>query len=281
MNFTKRQRSELWFKINDDNSIVTSSKWKDVLSYNLELDDNFWFKTHNNNYLFNLDKVSEEELNKIQLFFNDINQFIWLGLNKHIKNYFDDNNILDYCVATDFNFNFDDGTRASVGEAEFSLKYRRSEISNEEAEYYGNVLVEKIKKCYDILPINKKDFYFTTIPIDIDENENNKLSYKLVKRLSYMLNNNLFILKCHKPSFKDKTLNEKISIWNEIYSDTSKFEFIEKVDITDKDVIIIDDLYQSGVSMWSYAKFLKSLGAKRVMGISAVKSLRDSDNTNV
>ena len=110
MNFTKRQRSELWFKINDDNSIVTSSKWKDVLSYNLELDDNFWFKTHNNNYLFNLDKVSEEELNKIQLFFNDINQFIWLGLNKHIKNYFDDNNILDYCVATDFNFNFDDGT---------------------------------------------------------------------------------------------------------------------------------------------------------------------------
>ena len=49
----------------------------------------------------------------------------------------------------------------------------------------------------------------------------------------------------------------------------------------DKDVIIIDDLYQSGVSMWSYAKFLKSLGAKRVMGISAVKSLRDSDNTNV
>ena len=140
---------------------------------------------------------------------------------------------------------------------------------------------KKIKKCYDILPINKKDTYFTTIPIDIDENENNKLSYKLVKRLSYILNNNLFILKCHKPSFKDKTLNEKISIWNEIYSDTNGFEFIEKVDITDKDVIIIDDLYQSGVSMWSYAKFLKSLGAKQVIGISAVKSLRDSDNTNV
>lgn len=278
INFTRRVRSELWVYVNIDN-IVTSYKFKELLSFNLALNDNHWCKTRNNNYLLNLNDILLEQ--KVQNFLDYINEFIWLNLNSHIKNYFNDNNILDYCVATDFNFDFDNRTRTSIGEAEFSLKYRRSEISDEEAEYYGNVLVEKIKKCYDILPINKKDTYFTTIPIDIDENENNKLSYKLVKRLSYILNNNLFILKCHKPSFKDKILNEKISIWNEIYSDTSKFEFIEKVDITDKDVIIIDDLYQSGVSMWSYAKFLKSLGAKQVIGISAVKSLRDSDNTNV
>ncbi|WP_300365410.1 hypothetical protein [Brachyspira sp.] len=278
INFTRRVRSELWVYVNVDN-IVTSYKFKELLSFNLALDDNHWCKTKNNNYLLSLNDILLEQ--KVQNLLDYINEFIWLNLNNHIKNYFNDNNILDYCVATDFNFDFDNKIRTSVGEAEFSLKYRRSEITDEEAEYYGNVLVEKIKKCYDILPINKKDTYFTTIPIDIDENENNKLSYKLVKRLSYILNNNLFILKCHKPSFKDKTLNEKISIWNEIYSDTNGFEFIEKVDITDKDVIIIDDLYQSGVSMWSYAKFLKSLGAKQVIGISAVKSLRDSDNTNV
>ncbi|WP_297300589.1 hypothetical protein [uncultured Brachyspira sp.] len=278
INFTRRVRSELWVYVNIDN-IVTSYKFKELLSFNLALNDNHWCKTKNNNYLLSLNDILLEQ--KVQNLLDYINEFIWLNLNNHIKNYFNDNNILDYCVATDFNFDFDNKIRTSVGEAEFSLKYRRSEITDEEAEYYGNVLVEKIKKCYDILPINKKDTYFTTIPIDIDENENNKLSYKLVKRLSYILNNNLFILKCHKPSFKDKTLNEKISIWNEIYSDTNGFEFIEKVDITDKDVIIIDDLYQSGVSMWSYAKFLKSLGAKQVIGISAVKSLRDSDNTNV
>ncbi|MDR1492454.1 MAG: hypothetical protein LBT05_07020 [Planctomycetaceae bacterium] len=49
-------------------------------------------------------------------------------------------------------------------------------------------------------------------------------------------------------------------------------------DITGKTVCIIDDLYQSGVSMWSYAKFLKERGAKYVFGISCVKTLKDTDN---
>lgn len=42
---------------------------------------------------------------------------------------------------------------------------------------------------------------------------------------------------------------------------------------------MVDDLYQSGATMWEYAKFLKSLGAICVFGIVCVKSLRDSDNT--
>lgn len=326
INFTKRQRSELWFKINNDNSIVTSYKCKEVLSHNLKLDSKIWFKTHSDNYLLSFNDISNR-LKEIELFLNYMNQFIWLGLNNSIKKYFDNNNILDYCVARDLNFLIDcnidvlieqyqssficnkktlvenvnylkkikDLTndelikcnykgknnllRTLLGYTEFMLKYRRCDINNIDSFY--DILLNGLIDCLEILPLDTENIYFTTIPINIDENENNKLSYKLVKRLSYILNNNLFILKCHKPSFKDKTLNEKISIWNEIYSDTSKFEFTEKVDITYKDVIIIDDLYQSGVSMWSYAKFLKSLGAKRVMGISAVKSLRDSDNTNV
>lgn len=278
INFIKRLRSELWISVNIDN-IVTSYKFKELLSFNLGLNDNHWCKTRNNNYLLNLDDIFLEQ--KVQIFLDYINRFIWLSLNNHIKNYFDDN-ILDYCVATDFNFNFDDGTRTSVGEAEFSLKYRRSKINDQEAKYYGNLLVNRIKDCYDILPINKKKVCFTTIPFNFNENENDKLSYNLVQKISSILYNyNVFFLKCYKPSFKNKTLNDKIDIWNEIYSNRSKFKFFGKVDIMDKDVIIIDDLYQSGVSMWSYAKFLKSLGAKRVMGISAVKSLRDSDNTNV
>lgn len=40
----------------------------------------------------------------------------------------------------------------------------------------------------------------------------------------------------------------------------------------------IDDLYQSGATIWNYAKYLKGLGAKKVMGVVGVKSLRDSDN---
>ena len=46
----------------------------------------------------------------------------------------------------------------------------------------------------------------------------------------------------------------------------------------DKTVLIVDDLYQSGASMWTYAKYLKSMGANKVIGLVAVKSQRDSDN---
>jgi predicted amidophosphoribosyltransferase len=43
-------------------------------------------------------------------------------------------------------------------------------------------------------------------------------------------------------------------------------------------VIVIDDLYQSGVTMWSYARLLKSAGAAEVLGLTCQKSIRDTDN---
>ena len=50
--------------------------------------------------------------------------------------------------------------------------------------------------------------------------------------------------------------------------------------VEDKDEIIVDDLYQPGASMWAFAEFLKQQGCRNVMGLVAVKSQRDSDNTN-
>jgi len=45
-----------------------------------------------------------------------------------------------------------------------------------------------------------------------------------------------------------------------------------------KTVLLIDDLYQSGVTAWSLAKFLKSQGARQVYALACVKSWRDTDN---
>jgi len=59
-------------------------------------------------------------------------------------------------------------------------------------------------------------------------------------------------------------------------------ELIEAIKITgdvrEKDIIIIDDLYQSGFTMWTVAQLLKNKGAKKVFGLACVKSLRDTDN---
>ena len=82
-------------------------------------------------------------------------------------------------------------------------------------------------------------------------------------------------LKCNKPQMKQLSIDEKIATWREIYY--NDMVQIDK-DVRGKNVIIIDDLYQSGATMWQYAKFLKKKGAKKTFGIVCVKSLKDSDN---
>ena len=75
---------------------------------------------------------------------------------------------------------------------------------------------------------------------------------------------------------KQLSIKEKIETWDKIYYNNGV-----EVDssVKGKKIIVIDDLYQSGITMWEYARFLKSLGASLVFGMVCVKSLKDSDNT--
>ena len=84
------------------------------------------------------------------------------------------------------------------------------------------------------------------------------------------------ILSCDKPQMKQLSIKETIETWEKIYYNNV---VILDNQVRGKNVIVVDDLYQSGATMWEYAKFLKTLGARWVFGIVCVKSLRDSDNT--
>lgn len=44
-------------------------------------------------------------------------------------------------------------------------------------------------------------------------------------------------------------------------------------------VLVVDDLYQSGMTMWTIAKMLKARGARAVYGAACVKTFRDTDNS--
>lgn len=50
--------------------------------------------------------------------------------------------------------------------------------------------------------------------------------------------------------------------------------------VNDTTVFVVDDLYQSGVTLWSYARFLKMVGAAKVIGVVCVKAGKDTDNTS-
>jgi len=83
-------------------------------------------------------------------------------------------------------------------------------------------------------------------------------------------------LHCEKVATKGLSVEEKIPSWQKLYKTPGCI--VCKGDMTDRTVVVIDDLYQSGATMWCYAQYLKQCGAKYVIGLICVKSLRDTDN---
>ena len=79
-----------------------------------------------------------------------------------------------------------------------------------------------------------------------------------------------FAWKGQKPSLKETAFAEK---WDALAKVGLKSK---KVSVSS--VILLDDLYQSGITMQFVASHIISAGSKQVYGLSLVKSRRDSDN---
>lgn len=78
-----------------------------------------------------------------------------------------------------------------------------------------------------------------------------------------------------KKSAKNLPIDQKSAQWEELVQ--AKAIRLSR-SVKDCSVIVVDDLYQSGVSLWSVAKYLKTQQASMVVGLACVKSLRDTDN---
>lgn len=202
------------------------------------------------------------------------NNVLWLSLNKNIKEYFDDE--LDYCIASDFNIVYGEG-RTEIGEAEYQLKYNIEDLNVTERNQYANIIMSKMLDNCKYIPFNNR-LNWCVSPMPATECGKTKLAWRMAEEISKQLRLSFIepILSCDKPQMKQLSTKEKIGTWEKIYYNDG---VILDNQVRGKNVIVVDDLYQSGTTMWEYAKFLKTLGARFVFGIVCVKSLRDSDNT--
>lgn len=80
----------------------------------------------------------------------------------------------------------------------------------------------------------------------------------------------LQLAKTEVPKLKDLTLEQKIA--------TLAQAFTLGEAVAGKSILLVDDLYQSGVTLWSLARYLNAHGAREVFGLACVKSWRDTDN---
>lgn len=282
----RRNRSRFWLRIYDNESATTlacsdtTRKLIDCAFPHLEADSPKGWKVINNNgnslWLPN-DCYFEQDIEELKVWAEETNKYIWLGTNKNTNKYFSGSE-LDLCVANDWNYDFETQQRTLVGEAEWQLKYHSAELSDENKRKYVRILANAVLECVSALPVDFRNFIVTTIPAT--EFNQRKLSWALARFISRTTSLPFvgLTLSREKPQMKNLSLENKVITWRKIYSDDNWV--IVPNDIEGKNVLIIDDLFQSGASVFCLAEFLKEcVGCAEVMAVTSVKAQKDGDNT--
>lgn len=289
-NYTfKQNRSKFYIKVfeNNDNITISTNEFTMCLIKKYQrliegLSPTGWKKSDRYNDLYNLwipiDNVNYTIFNVFLEWAERCNSCIWLKLNRYTKDSFDEN-ILDFCICSDWNYNFDGiSGRTEIGEIEYNMKYGGT-FSNNDCE----TIERYLKKCLSCIDNLYGNVLVTTIPAT--KEKQNKLSWIIAKYVAEELEADFLgttLLK-DKPQMKNLCVSDKIREWKNIYKTEGEIELSIDTDLaynlSESTVIIVDDLYQSGASMLCYAEYLKSLGVSNILGIALVKSLKDSDNT--
>lgn len=286
----KKTRSKFWLKIFDDEVTHTNiSANKMVMGLLQEISPHLiscspkgWKESSNIPGNYNLwipnDRMDWEALENVETWAERANQHIWLGTNKNTAPYFCGDEV-DYCLAADWNIDLESQKRTIIGEAEYQLKYNlpKELINKEDAHQYASLLTTAVLDCIACLPINPSNFVVVSIPAT--EEKQKKLAWKLAKHIAKKIERPFIkaTLKSEKPQMKEQTVEDKVRIWRKIFCDEDMLDFSD--DILGANILIIDDLYQSGASIWCFAEYLKECcDARTVIAITPVKALKDGGN---
>jgi len=225
-------------------------------------------------------ELTPEEVIGVKQFVEDYQRHVVLGLSRRLKPHFTDE--LDLCVALDYNAESPEDLRQNrrtpIGQLEYRAKYEQSSRAVAIIAEQIAVLLGRIRRglpsrevCLSYVPAwsRKKDY----LP--------RELVRVLVSKAGLGRPDDSCPVVVHsglnvdKPSMKLVSLRSKLTYWRTLERDNA-ISLSDSVD--GKTVVVVDDLYQSGATLWSYARYLKSQRASVVVGVVCVKSWRDTDN---
>lgn len=211
--------------------------------------------------------LSDEDAQALENLLDVFKKHILLKKNKHIAPYFEDE--LDHCFALNYNL-VEDREIGETGYTKYGrLEHEAKENRNKEAltelaEAFANLCENHpvYRRAGIVMPIPPNPSKTFHLPVELAK----ELAEKTGKRDGTALIKKVKeTRRLQGLSFQEKPKELKGAI--EIIGDVER-----------KSIILIDDLYQSGFTMWSIAKLLKKEGARRVLGLACVKSWRDTDN---
>ncbi len=162
----------------------------------------------------------------------------------------------------------DSENRTEIGELEYLSKYNHCKTSTNQL---SKIIFNFIKSTQ---PYKEEKNLICAVPPSINGNSN--IPRKICKIISDNYGIQNISEEVHWTTNKTKPLkNMELD---------KRWEYLEGinlsigVDITNKNIILVDDLYQSGTTLQFIAMKLKEKGCKKVYGLSIVKSRKDTDN---
>jgi predicted amidophosphoribosyltransferase len=174
---------------------------------------------------------------------------------------------LDLSLALGYNVAYEESAHTPLGELEHKAKMDQDVDA---LDSLGNLLISAIQG----LPYYRDATKVMAVPPAIGKTFDlpSLLAERVAAELSKEDITSTFAFQGEKGKIKDCALEDK---WQQLES--AKLQYSGS-GLADACVILIDDKYQSGTTMQYVAMKVQEAGAKRIYGISLVKTLRDSDN---
>jgi predicted amidophosphoribosyltransferase len=192
-----------------------------------------------------------------------LKQLLCITRTGFLENYFE--NELAEAYALDFNF--EQGKQpleyTKAGKAEHLAKEEQNPKAIEG-------LAKVLAKVIELHPAMYRTDFIVAVPPRPSKSFH--LPVELVMQIGALLNRKtgLNLTKIEHQKLKNLSVEDKVK--------TLMNAFTLHEPVEDKSIVLVDDLYQSGVTLWSLARFLRQNGARAVYGLACVKSWSDSDN---
>lgn len=218
--------------------------------------------SHGASYTY-IKRITPETNDKLVEFLDLLKQTLALTITRHLEPYFQTELDEIYALAYNFQQEVQPLAYTEIG----SLEHRAKENQDSAAiDDLALRLGEVIRRHPTLL---RADIIVAMPPRPVSSFH---LPVELVNRIGRILGCGigLKLAKANHEKLRGLALEQKVKTLDGI------FELGES--ITGKTVLIVDDLYQSGVTAWSLAKFLKTNGAREVYALACVKSWGDTDN---
>lgn len=194
-------------------------------------------------------KLTLEEYEKAKSFVGSYSNVVFLR------------DLLDASVALSLNFESDGETHTYIGQLEKSAKYDNDENAVEE-------LAAVVDEFIGNNPLYANADYLCAVPPTKADEKN--LPVKIIEKLKNFKGNNVsdsIVWTSKTESLKNAEGADKLEILKH-----SGLEIAEGVDFEGKDIVVLDDLYMSGITLQYVAMKLKDAGAGNVYGLCLVKS---------